>query len=149
MGFQDPDHARAPGPNPTWIISDAAATDELLATVDEASSDVAGIPGQRYDGFGYREFKVSAIGDDEESWCGSLPARENPRRHMALVVWPGWDYHWYREQQGGFWGHRPGSAAARNYDNSNKSITDPETCYRGGYTNNCGYFYAGRSVVIN
>ena len=68
---------------------------------------------------------------------------------MALVVDPGYDYHWYRHQRGGFWGHKPGSTAARNVDNSNVVIANPETCTRGGYTDFCGYFYAGRSVVIN
>ncbi|MEV6776157.1 hypothetical protein [Streptomyces syringium] len=78
-----------------------------------------------------------------------LPDSEYPRRLMALVIWPGVDYHWYREQRGDFWGHKPGSTAARNYDNRGALITDPETCDRGGYTDFCGYFYAGKSVVIN
>ncbi|CAM5663330.1 hypothetical protein [Streptomyces purpurascens] len=78
-----------------------------------------------------------------------LPDSEKPRRLMALAVWPGWDYHWYREQKGDFWGHKPGGTAARNYDNRGALITNPETCDRGGYTDFCGYFYAGRSVVIN
>jgi hypothetical protein len=68
---------------------------------------------------------------------------------MALVIDPGNDYHWYRHQRGGFWGHKPGSTAARNVDNSNALVVNPETCNRGGYTDFCGYFYAGRSVVIN
>jgi hypothetical protein len=68
---------------------------------------------------------------------------------MALVIDPGWDYHWYRHQRGGFWGHKPGGTAARNLDNSNVLIVNPETCNRGGYTDFCGYFYAGLSVVIN
>ncbi|WP_030948091.1 hypothetical protein [Streptomyces sp. NRRL S-646] len=78
-----------------------------------------------------------------------LPDSEYPRRLMALVVWPGWDYHWYREHKGDFWGHKPGATAARNYDNSGALITNPETCDRGGYTDFCRYFYAGKSVVIN
>ncbi|MGV9312932.1 hypothetical protein ACWDR0_12140 [Streptomyces sp. NPDC003691] len=78
-----------------------------------------------------------------------LPDSEYPRRLMALVVWPGWDYHWYREQKGDFWGHKPGGTAARNYDESGVLITNPETCNRGGYTDFCRYFYAGKSVVIN
>jgi hypothetical protein len=68
---------------------------------------------------------------------------------MALVVAPGADYHWYRQQRGKFWGHKPGTGRARNYDNNNKVVRSPETCARGEYTEFCGYFYAGRSVVIN
>lgn len=80
--------------------------------------------------------------------CSCLPQSEYPRRLMALVVDPGYDYHWYRKQCGGFWGHKPGSTAARNTDNSGVLVTNPETCDRGGYTDFCGYFYAGKSVVI-
>lgn len=92
----------------------------------------------------------AAMADGLKKRCNPcLPASEFPRRLMALVIDPDWDYHWYRHQRGGFWGHKPGQTAARNYDNSNVIITNPETCNRGGYTDFCGYFYAGKSVVIN
>ena len=91
----------------------------------------------------------AALADGIVERCRCLPISEWPRRLMALVIDPGWDYHWYRHQRGGFWGHKPGSTAARNTDNSEVVITNPETCDRGGYTDFCGYFYAGRSVVIN
>lgn len=92
---------------------------------------------------------TAAMADGLKKRCDCLPQSEWPRRLMALVIDPGNDYHWYRHQRGGFWGHKPGSTAARNYDNSSVVITNPETCNRGGYTNFCGYFYAGKSVVIN
>lgn len=92
---------------------------------------------------------AAATADGLVRRCDCLPTSEWPRRLMALVVDPGWDYHWYRHQRGDFWGHKPGGTAARNTDNSNATITDPETCDRGGYTDFCGYFYAGKSVVIN
>jgi len=92
---------------------------------------------------------TAAMADGLVKRCNCLPVSEWPRRLMALVIDPGWDYHWYRHQRGGFWGHKPGSTPARNTDNSNVVITNPETCDRGGYTNFCDYFYAGCSVVIN
>ena len=92
---------------------------------------------------------AAAMADGLVKRCNCLPQSEYPRRLMALVIWPGVDYHWYRHQRGGFWGHKPGGTAARNVDNSNVLITNPETCDRGGYTDFCDYFYAGRSVVIN
>jgi hypothetical protein len=92
---------------------------------------------------------AAAMADGLLHRCDCLPVEEWPRRLMALVVDPGWDYHWYRHHRRGFWGHKPGGTAARNTDNNNAVITDPETCARGGYTDFCGYFYAGRSVVIN
>jgi hypothetical protein len=92
---------------------------------------------------------TAAMADGLRKRCNCLPQSEYPRRLMALVIDPGWDYHWYRHQRGGFWGHKPGQTAARNVDNSNVVIANPETCDRGGYTDFCDYFYAGRSVVIN
>jgi hypothetical protein len=95
---------------------------------------------------------AAAMADGLVKRCNCLPIDEWPRRLMALVVdnqAPGFDYHWYRHQRGGFWGHKPGGTAARNVDNSNAVITSPETCDRGRYNEFCGYFYAGRSVVIN
>lgn len=92
---------------------------------------------------------AAAMADGLRKRCDCLPQSEYPRRLMALVIDPGYDYHWYRHQRGGFWGHKPGGTAARNYDNSGLLIVSPETCNRGGYTNFCGYFYAGRSVIIN
>lgn len=92
---------------------------------------------------------TAAMTDGLVRRCDCLPINEWPRRLMALVIDPGWDYHWYRHQRGGFWGHKPGGTAARNTDNSGVVIIDPETCNRGGYTDFCDYFYAGRSVVIN
>lgn len=91
----------------------------------------------------------AALADGLHRRCDCLPQSEYPRRHMALVVAPGFDYHWYREQRGGFWGHKPGGTAARNYDNAGNLVVNPETCARGPYTDFCAYFYAGRSVVIS
>ena len=95
---------------------------------------------------------AAAMADGLVKRCKCLPIGEWPRRLVALVVdnqAPGFDYHWYRHQRGGFWGHKPGGGTARNVDNSNVVITNPETCDRGRYNSFCGYFYAGRSVVIN
>ncbi len=92
---------------------------------------------------------TAAMADGLKKRCDCLPISEWPRRLMALVIAPNWDYHWYREQRGGFWGHKPGGTAARNVDNNNALVVNPETAARGPYTDFCGYFYAGRSVVIN
>jgi hypothetical protein len=100
------------------------------------------------------DVKIAAMNDGLVERCKCLPQSEYPRRLVALVIAPGQDYHWYRRQKNGFWGHKPGSTDARNYDNSGVLITNPETCDRGvgtslNYTNFCGYFYAGKSVMIS
>jgi Putative peptidoglycan binding domain len=56
---------------------------------------------------------------------------------VALVIWPGQDFHWYRKHDDGTWSHKPGKTAARNYDNSHATITDPRTADRGPYTQFC------------
>ena len=72
-----------------------------------------------------------------------LPESEKPRWLTALVIAPGWDYHWYRLHLEKFWGHKPGGTKATNLDDSRKVIYNPETADRGSYTQFCGYYYSG------
>ncbi len=58
----------------------------------------------------------------------------------ALVVAPGYDYHWYRLGNDGTWSHKRGQTPATNRDNSGNVITDPQFADRGIYTDFCGYF---------
>jgi len=58
---------------------------------------------------------------------------------VALVIAPGWDFHWYRKGRNGYWTHKPGGTAATNVDNSNHLIPDPRTADRGPYTNFCTF----------
>jgi hypothetical protein len=65
--------------------------------------------------------------------------------HVGYCIWPGSDYHWYRQTEpmdGEIrWTHKPGGTPARNYDSSGKFITDPSTCDRGPYTIWGGFMY--------
>ena len=76
-----------------------------------------------------------------------FPETEAPRLLVALVIWPGVDYHWYRKHET-FWGHKPGSTAARNVDNSGNIITNPETCDRGMYSEFTGYMLIPKSKKV-
>jgi hypothetical protein len=60
-----------------------------------------------------------------------VPGRR-PRIRLPLVSDP--------LQGRGLWRHKPDQTAARNTDNSNRVIVNPETCDRGRYTHFCGYF---------
>jgi hypothetical protein len=94
------------------------------------------------------EVTRAALCDGMHRRYDCFPDSEKPRNLVALVIAPGPafnDYHWYRYQQGGFWGHKPGGTAARNVDNSNRVITNPETADRDGYTQFAGYFYGCNS----
>jgi len=57
----------------------------------------------------------------------------------AMVVWPNWDFHWYRLGNDGFWSHKPGSNPVTNLDDSGNVITDPRTANRGRYTEFCSF----------
>lgn len=92
---------------------------------------------------------AGALSDGLHHRYNCFPDSEKPRWLMALVVAPGYDYHWYRKQKEGFWGHKPGGTPARNTDNNGAIVWNPETAARGPYTNFCGYFYACKSQKIN
>lgn len=99
--------------------------------------------------------KAAAIADGLVQAPPCPPDDQAPRYLVALVQapvfspsWPYPDYHWYRRCSDGFWGHKPGGTAARNYDNSGSTIYDPESCDRGPYTNFCGYLYTQKKVVV-
>jgi len=66
---------------------------------------------------------------------------------VALVVAPGTDFHWYRQDDNGYWSHKPGSSTVRNVDESGNIITSPETADRGIYTSFCGYFCVDKTAV--
>ncbi|MFB9429506.1 hypothetical protein [Streptoalloteichus tenebrarius] len=65
----------------------------------------------------------------------------NKSRQVALVIWPGQDFHWYGHHSEGFWGHKPGQTQATNEDRDKLVIHDPQKCNRGPYTDFCGYLW--------
>jgi hypothetical protein len=71
--------------------------------------------------------------------CGS-PCTGNCCEPVSLVVWPGVDYHWYRQDTNGMWSHKPGGTPAHNTDDSGNLIGDPLLANRGPYTEYCGCF---------
>ena len=74
----------------------------------------------------YYGFKFEEIGKHE--------ACSNGCYKVALVVAPGRDYHWYRQNLDGTWSHKPSSDSVRNYDDSGYLIYDPSTCDRTSST---------------
>ena len=49
---------------------------------------------------------------------------------VALVVDPGVDYHWYRQNPDGTWSHKPGETEVIDVDEANDVIYDPEYASR-------------------
>ena len=46
---------------------------------------------------------------------------------VALFVDPGKDYHWYRQDDDGYWSHKLGDGPVLNVDGDGRPITDPRT----------------------
>jgi len=65
---------------------------------------------------------------------------------FALVIAPGVDYHWYRQNPDGTWSHKPGWWTVRTFDDSSNTIFDPQLAdrvsnpYLPDYTWVIGYF---------
>lgn len=107
--------------------------------------------GHMYTAINCAEVTRGALCDGLHHRFDCFPDSEKPRYLVALVIAPGpgfIDFHWYRKQKEGFWGHKPGGTAARNTDNSNHIVMNPQTCDRGPYTIFCGYFYTCKSQRI-
>ncbi|RKH28996.1 LamG domain-containing protein [Corallococcus praedator] len=81
----------------------------------------------------------AALNDGLELLSG-YPDSSGYKSAAALVVAPGYDYHWYRRGTDNLWTHKPGGTAATNLDNLGLTISDPATANRGVYTQFCGYF---------
>lgn len=104
----------------------------------------------RYTGQIYSDFDCDAISDAATS-DGCLRQCEGTNRLLALAIWPGLDFHWWRFTSSGYWAHKVGIAPATNLDASRRIITganSPINADRGPYTLFCGYRYAPLSVRV-
>jgi hypothetical protein len=104
--------------------------------------------GNMYSSIDCTEVGAGAVSDglvpvDCDTGCGCNECRHQ----VALVIWPGEDFHWYRKDRDGRWSHKPGGTAATNLDNSGNLITDPRTADRGPYTVFCGCYCVDRNTV--
>lgn len=108
-------------------------------------------PGRKT-GHMYTSLDCLSVGNGASS-DGCKPTCSGSSKLVALVIWPGHDYHWYRRHSEGFWGHKPGSTAARNTDNIGRLINGttltPANCNRGPYSIFCGYRYSPTGMLVS
>ncbi len=105
-------------------------------------------PGDR-SGARYTDTDAKSVGDaavrDGMIRAPSPPPARPGYYVVALVIDPGVDYHWYRQDDNGNWSHKPGSGPVRDVDASGNKITNPETADRNSGSFNYsvfgGYFY--------
>lgn len=116
-------------------------------------SDTFAQPG-RISGHMYTAINCAAVGT-AANWDGCRTTCSGSNKNVALVVslTPGFiDYHWYRRQREGFWGHKPGGTPARNTDNRGRLIDGrvltPANCDRGPYKYFCGYRFSPTGMRV-
>jgi hypothetical protein len=115
-------------------------------------SDTFAQPG-RISGHMYSQINCAAIGT-AANWDGCHAYCSGSNKNVALVIWPpNVDFHWYRRQKEGFWGHKPGGTPARNVDNKGRLINGttltPANCDRGPYTIFCGYRFSPTGMRVS
>ncbi len=117
--------------------------------------------GRQYATIDCQDVKNSAICDGlifiGDAPAGMFPACPNGACLVALVVGPGDDYHWYRQNGDGTWSHKPGTTPVTNLDTAGNVITDPRTADRRfdpmdaagtGYTDFCGFMCVPAAVTV-
>jgi hypothetical protein len=95
--------------------------------------------GQMYTGFTCPKMRPAAVADALVDRPGANNRCPKEGHLVALVIWPGNDFHWYRKGRQGLWSHKPGSTPATKVDNSGALISDPRTADRGPYTAFCTF----------
>jgi hypothetical protein len=95
--------------------------------------------GAKYAAYTCASVRPAAIADE----LIDKPGANNkcpPEGHLvALVIAPGYDYHWYRKGRNGYWSHKPGGTPVTNLDGIGALIPDPRTADRGPYTVFCTF----------
>jgi hypothetical protein len=72
-------------------------------------------------------------------------------RVVALAIWPGFDFHWWRLHPGGFWAHKIGTSMVMPFDNQGRILGNgltPANCDRGPYTVFCGFFFGPLGLEV-
>lgn len=95
--------------------------------------------GAMYTAFSCAAVRPAAVADDLIEWPGANNHCPKEGNLVALVIAPGFDFHWYRKGENGLWTHKPGGTPATNVDNSGHPIPDPRIADRGPYTNFCTF----------
>lgn len=75
---------------------------------------------------------------------------------IALVVHPGEDYHFYRQDADGWWSHKDGANKAKRFDAEGRPIFNPQTAARDyrprgsflNYRDFCGFYCVPRRRTI-
>jgi hypothetical protein len=100
-----------------------------------------------------RLMKMDVPGLKRTTFKARCPAMSSK---IALVVDPGEDYHFYRQDPDGFWSHKDGGNTVKRYDAEKRPIWNPKTAARDyrhngsflNYEDFCGFWCAPRRAPI-
>ena len=90
--------------------------------------------------------EVKYLGNSREAFHQKCPddMYKGAMTTTAPDSWKHSDYHFYRQDESGYWSHKDGKNPVKNYDARNKKIVDPYLADRNyknnKYTEFCGYF---------
>lgn len=113
------------------------------------ASNTMAQPGRR-SGHQYTAFDCENVLTAAE-FDGYLTECRGTVRVVALGIWPGFDFHWWRLHPGGFWAHKIGNSPVFQWDNQGRILGNgltPENCDRGPYTQFCGFYFAPLGVEV-
>jgi hypothetical protein len=104
--------------------------------------------GHKWEANTCEDVKKAAIYDGLE-WVGTeYPSKKPEHGHyIALLIWPGTNFHWVRLDSNGMWSHKPGGTEITNKDNNGESIKDPASQDFSPWSEFCGYFNTQPSKV--
>jgi hypothetical protein len=126
-----------------WNVSARQPNNNCYNYATNYRTDTFAQPGRAagvmYTGLTCDAVKPAAIRDELIDSPGADGKCPEEGHLVALVIWPGWDFHWYRKGPNGLWSHKPGGTAVTNLDNSGNTISDPRTADRGGYVDFCTF----------
>lgn len=132
-----------------WEYAPIRLSNNCYNYATNCASNTVAQPGRRaghqYQAFGCADLRAAAMAD------GCLDACEGRVRVVALGIWPGVDFHWWRMHPGGIWAHKLGVTDVWTIDNMGRIIGNgltPETCDRGPYSLFCGFFYAPLGMTV-
>ena len=90
--------------------------------------DVGGYPITSYSDINLDYVLQASISDGrikQPNLWNKLGFGKNGYYEVYLVIDQGKDYHWYRQDKGGNWSHKPGITPVKNVDASGRFITNP------------------------
>ncbi|HKP36399.1 MAG TPA: hypothetical protein VJT71_06035 [Pyrinomonadaceae bacterium] len=113
------------------------------------ASNTMAQPG-RHSGRMYTAFECGNV-SRAANFDGYVADCDGSVRVVALAIWPGFDFHWWRLHPGGFWAHKIGTSMVMRCDNQGRILGNgltPANCDRGPYTVFCGFFFGPLGIHV-